>query len=190
MKKILPLLWKLSLYALAIFVIWGFFYFEPSTILRVFVILLVVIGLASIRMMPEIFIVVLLYLALYDLYNVLYGLAIPLALVIIVVFFLTVFLFFWQSSFSKIDKNLDKNIFRLYQMTTGLVILEIFLVMYLWPVEPKLKGLVISVVFYLLLRLFYLYANRVLNLKRALPLVIVTLVILATVLAANMWLGY
>jgi len=190
MKKYSPYLWKISLVLIGILSIWGFFYFESSWTVRILLLSIVLIGVMSRKKSSEIIIVTILYLGLYDLYNIIYGLAIPLALITWIVFCLASFLFFAQNKFNEKNQVTESNVFSLYLVVIGLTILEIFLVMYLWPVEPKIKSLVISAIFYVVLRVFYLNANNMLNLKRTLPLIIVSLIILGAVITINILLGY
>lgn len=171
-------------------VIFGFFYFETSTILRILVILLGLIGLWQMSKLPEILVMLLLYLGLYDFYNVRYGLAVPMAVILISVFGLAIFLDYFLGKIYKFEEVLEKNIFLVYLFTTGLIILEIFMAMSLWPVDPKTKALVIVIVFYLCSRLIYLNVHRVLNLKRAGGFVLVSLLILASVIALGWWFGF
>jgi len=153
-------------------------------------ILLGLLGLLTISSMGEILSLVILYLGLYDLYNIRYSLAIPLALIITIVFFLSMLVFYLETRFNKMAQNLAKNLFLLYLLTTGLIVMEIFLTMSFWPVDPKIKSLVIVIVFYLVLRIFYLYINNVLNLKKIVTLILICALVLGIVVAFNMWFGF
>lgn len=190
MKIISKYIWKFLTILSLVLVIFGFFYFEVSTTLRVMVILLGLIGLIYLSSMSEILMLLILYLGLYDLYNIRYGLAIPLALIILIVFGLATLIFYLESHFNKLFKEIEKNIFFLYLLSIGLIVLEIFLTMSFWPVDPKLKSLVIVVVFYILSRIFYLYINNVLNLKKAIVFILVSVLILGAVLVFNLIFGF
>lgn len=189
MKILTKLSWKLLSILLLIIVNIGFFYFETSLTLRVMAVLLSLTGFLSITYSPEIFTLVLLYLGLYDLYNVRYGLAIPLFIIIIIVFCLSSVCFFLETRFNKLAEKLSKNIFLLYLITTGLIILEIFLTMSFWPVDPKIKSLVIVIIYYLLGRIFYMHITNVLHLKKALNYIIVSIIVLGLVLVYNIFYG-
>ncbi len=190
MKIIFRHLWQiLSVFALFL-VIFGFFYFETSTILRVLVIVLGLLGLATTRSTSEILVLLIYYLGLYDFYNIRYGLAIPLFLIILAVFGLTIFVFYLWVYFQKLPQGQNKNLLRLYLVTAGLMAMEIFLTMSFWPVEPKVKSLVIVIVFYIIARIFYLYINNVLNLKKTVIFILISLLILGAVLAFNMFFGF
>lgn len=178
---------SLFIFVVIILVIFGFFYFETSTILRILVIFLGLVGLTTVKKTPEILIITILYLGLYDLYNVRYGLAIPLALILVAVFVLATTMFYLLNYFNKVIVNLDRYLFLTYLVTTGLIVMEIFLTMTFWPVDPKIKSLVIVVVFYLMGRIFYLYINSMLHLKKILTIIFLSLVILGAVLLFNLF---
>lgn len=178
-------------------VILAFFYFETSLFLKILVVLLGLTSLFSLSAAPEIIITLILYLGLYVLYNVRYGLAVPLALIMILVFGLTILVFYLEYRYRKTvvaDKTQElqeatRNIVLVYLLTTGLVVLEIFLAMSFWPVDPKIKSLVITVIFCLICRIFYLYINSVLNLKKIVVFILISILILGGVLAFNMFYG-
>lgn len=190
MKVITKIGWNFLAFLCLILVISGFFYFESSIILRIMAVFLGLIAFFSISFSPDILPPILLYLGLYDLYNVRYGLAVPLFIIILVVFILTVFVFFLETRFNKFTEKLDKNIFLLYVVTSGLIILEVFLTMSFWPVDPKIKSLVIVVIYYLLGRIFYMYVNNMLHLKKIINYIVVSVVVLGLVLVYNMFYGH
>ncbi len=168
----------------------GFFYFEASLLLRILVVILSLFGLWQISKTPEILAMILLYLGLYDFYNIRYGLAIPMAVILVAVFLLVVFLYYFLARIYRFEELIDKNVSLIYLLTLGLVVLEIFLAMSLWPVDPKTKTLVIVIAFYLASKLIYLNVNRVLNLKRSVGFVIASVLILAGVISFTWWQGF
>lgn len=190
MKKIIENLWIVVGFITCFLVIWGFFYFEASLLLRIMIILFALAGLVAVKTSPEIFLLLIFYLGLYDLYNIRYGLALPLALILAGVFGFSLLIFYLEARLNKILACLDKNIFLFYLLLVGLMVLEIFLVMTFWPVDPKIKSLVIVIVFYLTSKIFYLYANSVINLKKIVVLIGVSILILAVVIAFNLWFGF
>ncbi|MFA6492673.1 MAG: hypothetical protein WCV58_00835 [Patescibacteria group bacterium] len=147
-------------------------------------------GFATIRGSSEILVLVILYLGLYDLYNIRYGLAVPLSLILLAVFGLTLITFTLWLHFRKIIKDLNKDLLWLYLVTIGLIVMEIFLTMSFWPVDPKIKSLVIVIIFYIICRTFYLYVNNVLNSKKVIVFILISLFILGAVLVFNMFFGY
>lgn len=179
-------LWLLLTIFFAVLSIWIFIYFETSLSLRVMVILLAVIGLFGIRSgLEEIIILLVLYLGLYDLYNIRYGFAIPLSLIILAVFILTILIFLSWYRFKRVEGSLNKNLLQLYCVVIGLVVMEVFLTMYFWQVDPKTKSLVIVTIFYVIIRIFYLYINNVLNSKKIAILILISFLILGLVLIFN-----
>ena len=191
MKVISSLIFaKFIAFLILALVIAGFFYFETATVLRLLVILLGLVGLWQLKKLPEILAMLLLYLGLYDFYNIRYGLAVPMATILIGVFGLAIFLVYLLTKIYNLGEILDKNIILVYLLTAGLIVLEIFLAMSLWPVDPKTKALVIVIVFYLSMRLVYLNAHHVLNLNRAAGFVIASILILAGVISLGWWQGF
>jgi len=189
MKLGFPFWGKLIFILSLVVVILGFFYFEFSLILRILVILLGLFGLGMYKRDPEILILIILYLGLYDCYNIRYGLALPLVIILLAVLGLSSFLFYMFAWSNQIIQNLAKERFFLYLVTAGLVILEIFLAMSFWPVDPKIKSLVIVVVFYLISKIFYLYAHNMLNLKRTIGFIMAGIIVLISVIVFNWWFG-
>lgn len=189
--KTITSLWflKLITFITLTLTIFGFFYFETSLILRILVVFLSLIGVWQIRNLSEILILLILYLGIFTLYNIRYGLAVPTAVILAIVGILTSFLFYAQSRLS-ILKPADKNLVNIFLLVTDLIVLEIFLVMSLWPVDPKTKTLVITVIFYLISKVVYLRFHNVLNLKRISGFLLASLVILATIFAVNWWMGF
>lgn len=111
MKKFLAnnLLRLLLVLALSL-VILGFCYFETSLFLKIAVVVLGLIGFLGLKTAPEILILLIYYLGLYDLYNIRYGLAVPLSIIILLVFLFTVFIFYVWLGLQKIP-NLEKILF-------------------------------------------------------------------------------
>lgn len=190
MKIIFKYSWQFLAIFTLVLVILGFFYFEASIFLRVMVIVLGAVGLMTIRSTSEILTLLILYLGLYDLYNIRYGLAVPLSVIILVVFGFTLLVFLLWANFRKIPHSLDKNLQRLYLVTTGLVVMEVFLTMSFWPVDPKIKSLVIVTIFYIISRVFYLYVNNMLHLKKVMAFIAISLLILGAVLVFNIFYGF
>jgi len=190
--KIITANWFLRLTSLVLLIleVVVFFYFENSLVLGLLAIFLGLIGFWQFRRLPEILTIFLFYLGLYDFYNIRYGLAVPMAIILIGVLGLTVFLYYLLENFYQFSKILTKDILRVYLVVLVLIVLEIFLTMSLWPVDPKTKSLVIVIAFYLLIRLIYLNAHRVLNLKRAFGFVLVSFLILAAVISISWWQGF
>lgn len=189
MKSLKASLWKYVAALSLLLVIAVFFYFESSFALRFMVVFLGLIGLFSFKQTPEILTLFVLYLGLYDLYNIRYGLAVPLSLILIAVFSLAVFVFFIWTKFAKFSA-LNKDIFLLYLIIAGLAVMEIFLTMSFWPVDPKIKSLVIVTAFGILIKVFYLYVNNVLNLKKTAIFILISLLVLGGVLLFNMLYSY
>ena len=176
----------------------GFFYFENSSILRAIVI---IIGLTSLiwAVIPktekpplasrrEILILFTLYIGLYSLYNLLYSVSIPLYLVMIAVWALVTLLFLCLLILDRIDTLMINPLFWTFSCLIGLIILEIFLSLSFWPIDPKFKSLILVMIFYLVTNLIYLYTHGVLKFKRILGFLIVSILTIG-LLILNIWLG-
>lgn len=190
MTKPLWLIWsKVVLVAILIATLAGFWYFETSVILKILVIILSGTGLVTafahktekppLRSPREFIILLILYLGLFDLYNLLYGLSIPLYLIMVATLILVAGLFFGILVLDKIETILKPSLFWVFIIMIGLVVLETFLSLSFWPIDPKIKSLIIVVIFYLVTNLIYLYTHSVLKLKRILGILIVSIVILS-----------
>jgi len=170
----------------------GFFYFEISVLLRTMVI---VFGLASfiwvfmqkfdkppLSSRSEILTLFALYLGFFTLYNLLYGLGIPLYFVMIAVWLLVSAMFYCLLVLDKIDTLLNHSLFWVFTSLVGLVILEIFLSLSFWPIDPKIKSLILLIAYYLITNLIYLYTHNVLNFKRISGFLIVSFLILGSMI--------
>lgn len=173
-------------------VIFGFWYFEENIFLKILTILLGLIALylvfkkdeekshfASRFQFPALLV---LYFGFFDLYNFLYSINLPLYMVMVIILILVSGLFFVVVTIDKASGLIEKAVLPTYVVTTGLVLLEIFLALYFWPVAPEVKSFIIVMFFYLILSLIYLSIHNMLRLKKILGFLIAGFVVLATVL--------
>lgn len=187
---------KILLFVLLASSIVGFWYFESSLILRIAVIVLGVISLIlaffnvpekpQLSSRRELLILLILYLGLFSIYNLLYGLSIPLFIVMLAILLLVCSLFFGLIMIDRVNTLISKPLFNLFIILMGLVILEIFLSLSYWPVDPRFKSLIIVVIFYLITNLIYLHVHSMLKLKRIIGYLIVCVVILIPI-ALILW---
>lgn len=172
--------------------IYGFFYFESSLILRLMV---VILGLGSflwgiqqkkddspLSSKREVLILFILYLSLGSIYNLLYSIGIPLAFVMIAVCILVFALFFGLLVLDRIDNRFTGPRFWFFIVLSGLILLEIFLSLAFWPIDPKFKSLILVIVFYCMTNIIYLYAHDMLRLKKITNLLAVSVILLALVI--------
>lgn len=185
-----PLALKIINFVILVLVIWGFFYFEPALILRILIIALSLGAILQFGKIPELLILVNFYLCFYFLYNIRYSLAIPMAVILVVAFFVTALLFYSLNQRIKYPIDIDKNKFNLFLVITGLVILEIFLTMSLWPVDPNIKSLSLVVSFYFIFKIVYLTLAGMLNLKKIRGFAVVSFLILSAVISVSWLLGF
>lgn len=181
---------KLLLLAVLIGSIYGFWYFEESVILRIFILMIAALGLFSAFKKTkqehfaskfELLSLLIMYLGIFTIYNILYSINLPLYICMIIVLVLVVALLYSMLSLDNIGNLLPKEVFRGLILLLGLVILEIFLGLYFLPIDPAAKSLSLVVVFYLINSLIYLYIYSMLRLKKILGYLIVSVVILIVV---------
>ncbi len=189
---------KVILIAILAATLVGFWYFENSLLFKISVVILAASGLlvACLKKIdrpplksPHEFIILLaLYLGIFTLYNLLYGLSIPLYLVMIAILGLVSGLFFGLLILDRLDTIINPPLFWVFIILVGLVILEIFLSLSFWPIDPKVKSLMIVVIFYLLMNLIYLFSHNMLKLKRILGIMIVSILILSLMIL-SIWMS-
>ena len=137
--------------------IYGFFYFETSNLLNIIVAIIAVVTYAwaifqktevpAAASKRDIAILFTLYLGFYSLYNLLYGVGAQLALVMLAVWLLVSVLFIILLILDKINTILAHPLFWTFSALIGLIILEIFLSLSFWPIDPKIKSLILVVIF-------------------------------------------
>lgn len=192
MVKKLLLLEKVILLVLIGVTLYGFFYFENSLVLKYIVTIVAAIGLFfAFRKQPEkaalasnrefIFLLVL-YLGNYSLYNLKYGMSIPTHIIMLAVFVMVTGLFYGLISLDRLDTLVAKPIFHLLIILVGLIVVEIFLALSFWPIDPQAKSLIIVVIFYLFTSLIYLYIHSVLKLKRVIGYLASSLLIIGLII--------
>jgi len=192
--KNLSLYGKIILGFLLLISVLGFFYFETSLFLRITVVALgfgsFIWGIGPNRgdspllSRRELLILFILYLSLNSIYNLLYSLGIPLAVVMISVCLLVFALFGGLLIIDRLNDRFAGPQFWVFVFLAGIVLLEIFLSLTFWPIDPKFKSLFLVIVFYCLANVIYLYAHDMLKLKKIINLLIVCTVILALVITA------
>src|SRR3990170_8392801 len=145
---------KILIAILLVLSLYGFWYFESSVFLRILILGFAGVGIylsffknipekSSFSTSREFLIILILYLVLFSLYNLLYGFAIPISIIMIFVLALGCFLFYGQLILDGIDVLTQKPILQTLVILVGLVVLEVFLSLSFWPVDPKIKSLII-----------------------------------------------
>lgn len=175
--------------------LWGFWVFEENLTLKIMAIFLATISIVlAVRNSDkqasskfELTALLILYLGIFSLYNLLYSVNLPLYLVMIVILILVVALVFSVLSLDQVYGLIKKEVSNTFILLNGLVILEVFLSLYFWPIDPEVKSLVIVLFFYLILTLIYLHIHSMLRLKRVAGYLIVSLIILISIMLIS-WL--
>ena len=179
--------------------IFGFWYFEENIYLKILTLLLSIISLylifkkeeekphfASRLQFPALLV---LYFGFFDLYNFLYSINLPLYMVMIIILLLVSGLFFVVVTIDKASGLIEREVLPVFVVAIGLVILEIFLTLYFWPIAPEVKSFIIIIIFYLILTLIYLYIHNMLRLKRILGYLVASFVVLVIVLVLSWFYG-
>jgi hypothetical protein len=91
-------------------------------------------------------------------------------------------LFYGLISLDRLDTLVAKPIFHLLIILVGLIVVEIFLALSFWPIDPQAKSLIIVVIFYLFTSLIYLYIHSVLKLKRVIGYLASSLLIIGLII--------
>ena len=176
----------------------GFFYFETSVISRF---LVIVFSLSSFGWMllqknekpplaskREVLVLLVLYLGFFSIYNLLYGLGIPLYFVMLAVWMLCSAMFYILLALDDINTLLSHPLFWVFISLVGLVTLEVFLSLSFWPVDPKVKSLILVVIYYIITKIIYLYTHNVLNFKKILGFLVVSVLIIGLMML-SLWTG-
>lgn len=176
----------------------GYFYFETSSILRFLVVvfggLIALWSFFSKQEKPflnsrrEILSLLILYLGLFTFYNLLYGVGIPLYLIMVMTWILVCATLYSSLILDRINTIFDSSLLWVYISLIGLVVLETFLSLSFWPIDPQFKCLIIIVFYYLASNLIYLRAANMLRLKRIVGFILAGLIILG-LLILNIWQG-
>lgn len=179
---------KIMLFALLAASLAGYCYFETSLFLKILAFLLSFVAIGTAFLKPtdkpqlvsprEILFLLVLYLGLYSLYNFLYGLSLPLHWIMLAVLVLVCALFFGILMLDRINEVISRPLLNLLVVLVGLIILEIFLSLSYWPIDPQIKSLIIVSIFYLIINLIYLYAHSMLKFKRIIGFCIVVIIVL------------
>lgn len=180
-------------------VISGFWYFEENIFLKILALFLGLISLylifkkeeekphfASRLQFPALLV---LYYGFFDLYNFLYSVNLPLYMVMIIILLLVSGLFFVVVTIDKASGLIPRDVLPVFVVAIGLVILEVFLTLYFWPIAPEVKSFIIIIIFYLILALIYLHIHNMLRLKRILGYLVASFVVLAIVLVLSWFYG-
>lgn len=177
-------------------VVFGFLYFEENLWLKILAVFLVVIGLLltlkhqenAPNSRFELLNLTLLYLGFFSIYNLLHGINLPIYAAMLI-FLIFIFILFGSTLIiDEIDKLLGRNLFLSFVLTTGLVLTELFLSLYFWPIDPGLKSLILVVSYYQISSLVYLYSRSVLRLGKIGGHLLINLLILAAIFL-TVWLG-
>lgn len=177
----------------------GFWYFEENIYL---IILTGILGIVSLYLIfkkedekphfasrfqfPALLV---LYFGFFDLYNFLYSINLPLYMVMIIILLLVSGLFFVVVTIDQASGKIDKEVLPVYVTTIGLVILQVFLSLYFWPIAPEVKSFIIIIIFYLILSLVYLHIHNMLRLGKVVGFLIASFVVLTIVLVLSWFYG-
>jgi len=193
MKKILSI--KSSLYIL-IFIAFAFFVtFEVSLYLKLAMMGLVLFAYFMAKIKKTDFALMLtVFLIFFDLFNFLYirplGYTFPVSIAMLLAVALGCLLFYMGLAIRESDTEMKikKNLNFFYTFILGLVLLEVFLSMSFWQIDPKNKSIILLVAFYLVWGLVCLRVENMLSLRKVfLYLFLSFLTLIMTLLTINKW---
>lgn len=175
--------------------VFSFFYFEENLLLKIIALVLVLLGLADVLKKKEnltgsnfeLLNLIILYLGFFSLYNLLYGINLPLYVAMVIFLIFVNVLLLSVLIIDGIDKLLGKKLFLIFILLTGLAMVEIFLSLYFWPIDPGIKSLILVIAFYQVFNLVYLYAHSMLRLSKIRGYLLINILILATIFL-SIWL--
>ncbi|AKM82506.1 TPA: hypothetical protein DD449_01860 [Candidatus Berkelbacteria bacterium] len=173
----------------------SFLFFEENVTLKILAIILVLIGvLLTFKERPsgtssrfELINLTILYLGFFSIYNLLYGVNLPLYIAMILVIVLIGLVFYPSLVIDEIGKSLSKEIINVYVVLTGFAIIELFLSLYFWPIDPGVKSLVLVVAYYQISSLVYFSSRSMLRLNKIGGYLLVNFLILVIVFV-TVWL--
>lgn len=178
----------ICLFIIYIFSITSYFYLESYLLLK-----LVFLGLGLIFIYFLMFknqshwlVFLTIYLSLVMLYNCLVLSILPLWLIIIL--FLIVI---GGLSFVLIKSIFDKLNWQLfYSLIITLALLEIFLILIIWPINNQSKGIVLLSIVYSYWGVLELKIANDLNWKRLWPFIFLTFIVIGVIISTVGWIGY
>jgi len=170
----------------------GFWYFESSMPIKISATILMLTGLfmsfkksrnqsSLLNSRFEMLSLLTVYLGVFTLYNFIYIVNFPIYIVMAMILILVTVTAFTTLAMDGVDESLSKEIFYSFILLMGLIITEVFLSLYFWPINVEIKSLVLVVVFYQIMTLIYLYVRSMLRLNKIAGFLIVNFLILAIV---------
>ena len=191
-KNKLFILEKLLFLGVLVGTLLGFWYFESSMLIKIIATVLVLIGLIIslkkgqnqsnlLNSRFEMLSLLSVYLGVFTLYNLIYSINFPIYIVMVMILILVTMTVFTTLAMDKIDELLSREIFYSFILLMGLIVTEVFLSLYFWPINVEIKSLVLVVVVYQIMTLIYLYVRSMLRLNKIIGFLIVNILILAIV---------
>lgn len=168
----------------------GFWYFESSYIVKISATVLVIMGfLLSIkkdqvnlpRSRYEILSLSSVYLGVFTLYNLIYSINFPIYIVMVMILILVLMVAFTTLAIDQINATLGIELFYSFVILMGLVVTEVFLSLYFWPINTEIKSLILVVIFYQAMSLVYLYTRSMLRLNKIVGFLIINFLILVII---------
>lgn len=170
----------------------GFWYFESSILIKISATILVIIGLFMslkkrknqlnlLNSQFELASILSVYLGVFSLYNFIYSINFPIYIVMVMILILVTITAFTTLSMDRVNESLNKELFYSFILLMGLIVTEVFLSLYFWPINVEIKSLVLVVVFYQIMSIIYLYVHSMLRLNKIAGFLIVNFLILVIV---------
>ena len=172
------------------FSIFGFLNFETDLIIKVLMVflsffaVLISVGREKINLL----LIITYYLMIFNFYNLYLLYLWPLGVVMLGMIALSAIIFYFSTHFQMIAT--EKNQWLVYLVVFILVMLEIFLSLITWPIDPKGKAMILASIFYLIWGFICLEANGQFNFKKCLIYLLISGSIVTAIILTSNWYGY
>lgn len=180
---------KIFLTILLAFGLIGFWLFEPSFFYLIILLAISAFVLWEGWLKKKFFDLILLdfYLILIFLYNIYYGYASPLPYITIIVILVGIF-FHWV--YHEINGLPKSRVFQLESAVFGLLLLEIFIVLKFWPIDPKVKSFILVGYFYLWESFVKATFENKLVKREIINYLAIVLILILVIILTSRWFGF
>lgn len=127
------------------------------------------------------------FLVLVFLYNAYYSYVWPLVYIMLSVVLAAILFHFIYHEINLLSR---KEIFKFESAFLGLIILEIFIVLKFWPIDPKVKSFIIAAFFYLWENFIQAEQEKKLTKKEIKNYIIILSVLLFLIIITSRWFGF
>lgn len=187
---------NLVLLIINFFVFLSFLQFESSTLIKIIIIFFWIISLYLyfFKKQQEFLIFTLLYLVFYTSYSFYYHMnwSLWLVLIVLIIFLILTTYVFINSKNEEImhfHQN-NKNVLFFYYSLINLIIIEFFITLIPWPIDPKGKSIIILCVYYMIYGAIKLWNEKKFNISNLLIYLVVGIIIIFGIIVTSSWYSY